>query len=228
MEERISIKVPLFLCDNKKRLRIDGLLKLLVEASVTNSERLEDGNNNNYWILYSWYIDLFEDIYWKDTLEVETFSRKIKGFYAFRNFNIYIDGKKVMQADTRWVLINSKELRIMKIPKQLADLYGSKDGFEFQGQDLKRLESYQNTIPIQVRKSDLDINGHVNNSVYLAYAMEGFSNWDAKIESIHIIYKKEIRDKESVTLSFSEEGNDFYFALESEGILHSLGHIKFS
>lgn len=227
MEDIIKFKVPLHLCDPSKRIRFDGLLKILIEASVLNAEKVESGEKDYYWIIYRWYLKFYKEIFWKDVIEVKTASRKIKGFYAFRNFTVYKNGEKVVEADTKWLLINAQTRSLMKIPKDVAESYGETEGFEYKGKKIKSLESYENKIDLKIRKSDIDINGHVNNAVYLDYAIEGLEESNKDKGDLQIIYKKEVKYGEKLTLNYTMDNSDYYFMITSGDEEKTIGHIKF-
>lgn len=229
MEEKIVLPVPLFLCDEKGRLRPDGILRMLIEASSTNSERLEKGMNPHKWIIYRWHLEIFGDIYWKDQLEIETSSRKIKGFYAFRNFVMYRNGEKMVEADTKWLLLHEKDLSIIKIPEKLIEIYGENPGFTYKGKEGQLLDSYDFEKEIIIRKSDIDINGHVNNAAYMEYAIEGLDSLDKNISSLQVVYKKEVKYGEKLTLHYSyDQEGDYYFMISDSEQVKTIGFIKFS
>lgn len=220
--------VPYYLCDDKKRIRIDGILKMITEASVTNTEKIEKGMNPNLWVIYRWQINFFKEINWKDEIEIETFTRQVHSFYAFRIFNVYRNGEKVLEAETKWFLISKDTRRPMKIPVDLKAAYGEREGYMYDGDEIKEKDSYDHRLKIQIKKADIDLNGHVNNTVYLEYAKEGNDLDKEEVKNLQIVYKKEVRYDEDLYLEYSNTSDAYYFALKSEDQLKAIGELKYS
>lgn len=225
MKSKYKYQIPFYLCDENLQLRPDGLLKLLVDASMRNTDEV-DGNVKGYnWILYRWFINTYENIEYKDEIEIETFSRKIDRFYAFRNFHIYKNGNKVLEADCKWILV-SDEGNIARITPEVAEKYGQYEGFEMPRVEVKKLDSYSDKEAIKIRKADIDINGHVNNSNYLQYIFDVVNN-DKKIKNIDIVYKKELRYGDQAEIFYQQDEVSFECAIITNDNVHTLTRIEF-
>lgn len=149
-------------------------------------------------------------IYETDELFLQTWEREIRGPYFIRFFRILRDGKEVAAATTNWVLMNV-ETRSFVRPSVLGELKTQEEAIEG-GVPFKkpsRLEfSSRGTRP--VRYSDLDQNGHLNNTIYSDIAVD-FSPVPLagkRISLLHIDYRKECRLGDTLELSATptEEG----------------------
>lgn len=227
MEERMKVKVPFYLCDKSSNLRLDGLLKILITASIENSEKVEGGPSKDIWVIYRWHLKFHKPIYWKDEIEIETASRKLKGFYAFRNFTVYRNGEKLVEADTKWLLLSSETHSLMRIPDELAEKYGQKPGYSFEGKEINKLDSYDHKKDIQIRKADIDLNGHVNNAVYLEFALEGLDFNIRDLDQMQIIYKNEVKYGDDIKLHYKSDDKNYYFKLTSGDKLNTVGQLAF-
>lgn len=231
----IKRQVPIYLCDNAYNLRIDGLLKLFIEASQIESHKAEKNVSLDRafkWIVYKWHVDIFEDIKYEDLLEISTFTRKFNRFYAYRNFFAKKKDKLMARADSTFLILDEKG-SIMRIPEDLIVAYGEKNqgSFTYDEKDLRET-NYDRSLRIQIRRSDLDINGHVNNTNYLEFAMEAFENVEKyELESFDLIYKREIKyEEECVNMLYRYEDEDSYrflhFAFKVGDQVKTLGRLR--
>lgn len=226
MKTVAKYKIPFYLCDFNKVLRLDGLVKLFVETSIQNSFDVE-GHFESPWILYRWYIEMFDDINWRDEIEIHTYSNRIEGYLAYRNFDIYKDDKLIAKAQTKWLLLDENHKRVIKIPNKLIEMYGQYGGFNAPEQEIKALDSYRDTKKIMVRKSDIDMNIHVNNAAYLQYLYEGVDLENKKVKTIEIIYKKELKYGDDVDLYYTDDKDEYQFILKKGDMIATIGRLTF-
>lgn len=226
MKTVVKYKIPFYLCDLNGILRLDGLVKLFVETSIQNSFDVE-GHFDSLWILYRWYIEVFDDINWTDEIEIHTYLNRIEGYLAYRNFEIYKDGKLISRAQTKWLLLNHKTKRVIKIPRNFAEIYGEYGGFNSPKEEIKALDIYTDKKKIMVRKSDLDKNAHVNNAAYLQYLYEGVDLENKKVKTIEIIYKKEIKYGDDIELEYINKEDEYQFVLKKGDVITTIGRLTF-
>lgn len=231
----MDFNVPGFLCDPNFELTLDSYQKIFMEASSRQSDELEELKSDQHrWIIYKWDIEILDKIFWKDNIKVVTFSRGVKGFYAFRNFQMYKDDKLVARADSVWLLIGL-DGKIKKIPKNLLTAYGSSENgnmIETKRNNIKLLDKAENEYQIHVRLRDLDYNNHVNNTNYLIYVLDSYKDLKGyKADKIKMIYKEQVKYGEEVILSYKyeREENDMLLLIfeinSKEGNLKTYGNI---
>jgi len=224
LKSKYKYKVPFYLCDENLQLRPDGVLKLLVDASMRNTAEVNGDVEGYNWILYRWFINSYEKIENGDEIEIETFSRKVERFYAFRNFHIYKNGKRVLEADCKWVLV-SDEGKISRITEEVAEKYGQYDGFEMPKSEVKRLDEYDGESKIHIRKADIDVYGHVNNSNYMQYIFDVIDT-DKKVKNIDVVYKKELKFGDNPQILFTQSEDSFECAIVTGDTVHTLTKIE--
>lgn len=214
------------MCYENGKLRIDSLLKYLIQASSQNTEEVEGDAFSMPWVLYRWYIKMYSEIKSGDEIEIETFIRKNRSYYAFRTFYVYKNGEKIVEAEAKWLLLDNKFENIRKIPDYIVQKYGEYDGYESPRKEIKQ-KSHNSIMNIQIRKSDLDQNHHVNNSSYLQYADEGRKTIEKSIDSIEVIYKKQVFYGDEIKLEFTESENEYRFSITNDDGIKTIGELKF-
>ncbi len=130
------------------------------------------------------------------------------------------NGHKLIVGSSEWVIINSDTRRLLSVP----DLYPFTDGFceevMFENK-LHKVRDFEATgIPHTVNAgfSELDVNGHVNNTKYANYVIDAINpTKDDVLQSFQIDYRKEIMQgtqinifclKEDSVVSAKGQNND--------------------
>ena len=142
-------------------------------------------------------------------------------------------GEIIAIATSKWVLIDVKVGRIAKIEDELIAKYLPEDKSVFNIVELDKLtepETYTSTTDFVIRKSDIDVNNHVNNLFYVDMALEAFpgdSNEFNSCSEFEIYYKHQIRLDDKISLHYSKNSDENCIAIKSNNgeVLHSI--IKF-
>lgn len=143
---------------------------------------------------------------WGDVLQIETWFQAEGQMAACRNWIIkdVASGDEIGRATSTWVLINSKTRRMEKIPEVMKvklEKLAPKPKRHSVPLDQQRRkipelkEPFDIIGPLQVaRRSDMDMNGHINNVTYLSWALETVPRavyTDYDLIQIEIDYKNE-------------------------------------
>lgn len=184
------------------------------------------------WILLDWKIEVKKRPKYGQTLKINTWSRKIIKYYAYRDFEIYDDQNNLcVIATSKWLLINNKTGKIEKIESKMADKYESEtENCVFPEEEIEQLtlpEVYTNSIIYETKRKDIDIIGHMHNIYYLDLAYEAMPEEiynKITFNKIRIMYKKEIKLGDTVKCSYAFEDNKHIVAIQSqdEKILHAI------
>ena len=198
----------------------------MFEVSFSQASRVEKdlGMEDLAWMVYSWDIKIIEPIKLGDRIEIATLPTKMKRFYAYRNFEVKRDGKRVGLAHTTFLLFDRKKLRPVIIDKKILEAYGSEK--EIYCPDKISLASeFEKSMDIYTRKADIDVNGHVNNAVYFDYVREFSGLSDENIAYINLTYRNEIRNMDKVRAEYTKVDSGVDFRIVSDGTIHSYGKI---
>ena len=147
------------------------------------------------WILYRMDIKIDKYPDWRDQIIVETWPSSGNSFRALRNYRI-IDssGKQIGCCLSYWLMIDLVNRKPMRLPQSVLDT-------KFQDRDhtmalksnrFKSLGKEQSIDEFKVRRSDLDMNNHVNNVNYITWMMECIpENELTNIIGVDIIFMNE-------------------------------------
>lgn len=208
--------------DMFRQCRPSAVLGILQEAAtqaalalhVSGPEVLE--KYNALWMVTRNWVELERPIGWNDQLAIRTWHRGAAGASSPRDFDIYRDGELIGQGVTLWVLVDATEHRLMRI-KNLAEFQGT-DG----GELMKSIKLHRTTMPEsfdsrslrEMRYSDTDINGHINNIHYADFASDALHlerHCGGKfVRTLQLDYISECMAGETLSLDTAVRGNDLY------------------
>lgn len=187
---------------NMKVKPID-LMNLLEETAISHSESAGLGidgmkNKGMAWVINRWNLVIEEYPKRNDFISIETWASFFGKSYAVREFCVKNAGGGIIAyASTLWILIDIKKRCPARVPAEYKELYGLceekmiENPFGAMKWDFRpEKQGY-----FFVRRSDIDTNGHVNNSKYIEWAMEHvpdhiYDNYF--LYSLEAEYKKEI------------------------------------
>lgn len=202
-------------CDRYGYLTMRNLASLMFDVSFDQASSLEkDIDMEKFrWIAYSWEIDIKECVRLDDEIEITTIPTHMNRFYAYRDFIVEKNGEILVQAKAVFLLMDIERLRPVKILDDLVKAYGREEEV-FTARDVKLEKNLDFIKDIKIRKADIDTNFHVNNAVYFDYIEELSDIFAKDIGYIKLVYRNEIRNKESVRALGKKSGDEFSFALE--------------
>jgi len=161
------------------RVKLGGLLNYFQEAASEHAEKLGASvlhlvSKNLTWVLSRYHIQIYRYPLWKEPVQMSTWPSVQRGLFALREFEVKDQhGNLLAVATTSWMLldVNIKKPVLLadhlpeysKDPRRaIADAFGP----------LPRVEKIDLELPFRVQRRDLDWNKHVNNVVYVEWAVE--------------------------------------------------------
>lgn len=192
------------------------------------------------WILYEWNVQMLETNLYANKISIETFVVQKRGMYFVRYFAIYDSEQKMIgRAFSKWVVADLEKRRIVKIPDEILQCFGAREGIDeieqkfiekMPSETLRQSENRQFSFEqsFSVRFYDVDANCHVNNVRYVEWAVESLHRVKNFLEtyrpkSLCILYKKEKSPEGKVIVKTRKENNSTYHEVYSdEGVLLTL------
>ncbi|MBE0585768.1 MAG: hypothetical protein IH612_18650 [Desulfofustis sp.] len=188
-----------------RTLRLDALFNHFQEMAVLHTQRvglslntfLETGHT---WVLSRAMVQIAQLPRLDDTVTLATWSRGIERFKGFREFELYLQGRRIIAASTLWIYLDVRKGRPARVPDSFRDRYGLIADRAVEGDDIQALgfadiDHVDYLLTVATRISDFDINGHVNNAVmvqYLQTALVRYFGVQAVIADIRLMFIKEI------------------------------------
>jgi len=162
------------------------------------------------WILGGIKIEILRYPIWEENIKIKTWIVNNKRFTSRRDFQWFdMDGNILINASTNWILLNTRHRRPVAIdsmnfevslhPEHLAiplDVAHIRAKFE----DAQHIE-------YQVRYSDLDMVGHMNNTKYIQLFLDYYTadfHKNHLIKSLDINFKNEAKYQDQLVLSVLE------------------------
>ena len=166
--------------DLKQRASIFSLLKYFEDIAILHSEHVNRGieyyNQHHVgWVLYKWDIKIIKYPEFKETIKVRTQPSYLKGFHAFRYFDILdLNGDQVVTANSMWLFLNTDTKRPTRITSDIFEGYSVDKNkmTELEFGNINKISKIDSEKRFDVRYVDIDSNHHVNNIKYVEWALE--------------------------------------------------------
>ncbi len=162
------------------QLKIVSILNFLQDAATEHAAILEVSGfdlarEDLAWVISRYQIEIKATPKWRDEIWIETWRTPVKNLYELRQFRI-IDrnARELITARAFWVMVKKENSRPVRLSRYLSD------GFLQQNTpsateifpNLKSPGRIDFELPFKIRMHDLDLNHHVNNAVYVEWAVE--------------------------------------------------------
>ncbi len=200
------------------QIKLPSLLEFLQEAATNHADMIGLGRSEIYpkklgWALTKLHLKIDKLPLWQDLVEVITWPSCHSKIVAEREF-LLKDSKSnivIAKARTQWVLINLQTRKLERI-SALGTSWDENPEKSFE-------EDVRNNIEISrvdfsahctVRKEDIDLNLHVNNAVYLTWALEAVPNAFMQINApkeLSISFISEVSQGNSIISECQFEGS---------------------
>ena len=135
-------------------------------------------------------------------------------FFAERCF-VAVDekGEQLFSATSLWMIISREQRKIVSA-ETMNDFFGGEyDQIHSDASSvftrIRKDDSFEFCYEKKIRRSDLDKNGHVNNTNYVTYALDVLPP-QAKICSLEVVYNKELKYGDNVQIFYKMNGNDVF------------------
>lgn len=166
--------------DTRGLIKMVSIMNFLQDTASEHASHLgvsgfDLARQNAAWVIYRYHIEIHSHPGWLETVTMSTHRRAWKNLYEVREILMKTTGKKnpFITATTAWVMVNRKNQRPLRLDKHLprgmlaSPL--SRDPFP---QPLQPFERVDFELFFKVRMHDLDLNDHVNNAIYVEWAVE--------------------------------------------------------
>lgn len=176
---RENYHVPFYQVDTMNVMKLPDLMSVLLQLSGKQSESLGKGDDwlfDTYhlvWIITNYQMKCYRLPKYNECLILETQAISYHKFFCYRLFRVFDEHQELLlEMTVTFALLDYTSRQITRVPDDLAESYG----IHFADKPLKRskipkLEA-TTTKSYPVRYFDIDRNGHVNNSQYLAWAYD--------------------------------------------------------
>ena len=157
---------------------------------------------------------------WNEKLRLLTWSKGGKGLYAYRDFELFdTGGQKLVSATSAWLILdakNRKPQRTDSFDKEFPSCSTRSSVNEPIGREREnKQEKPTCSSYFNIKASDIDMNGHVNNVCYVRWVLDAFSARFLQknaVKEINVSFLAEAKEGDSVGVSLTEEQSKKYLA----------------
>ncbi|MFA5057952.1 MAG: acyl-ACP thioesterase domain-containing protein [Opitutaceae bacterium] len=234
----LDLTVSYWDVDRDQLLLLPGVFKFLQEAAIKHADLFDAGtramvNRGESWVLNRLAAAIHRYPRYEEQLRVVTWSSGVRAFKGYRDFRVFCGEELVAAASSLWLYVNLQTKSLVRVPEEIAITFPSRTGEVFRPElDKLRLvppaaESAR-SYPVSVRYSDVDGNGHVNNTAYLDYLQTALVKGalPSRPRSIEIQFLKEIPpDAEMVNVCLHAQEQATAFSIGAPTDLCALGRL---
>lgn len=191
------------ICDLLQETAGNQALKLNFDISQLREQNLT-------WMLHRLHVKMDTFPEWRDEITIKTWPSSGDTLRAYRDF-VILDARnnEIGRCLSYWLMINVESRRPVRIPEEVLKMApaDTKHMLEVQKGRVEFRNEPAGFKTFQVRRSDLDLNEHVNNVKYIEWAMDVLP-YDQKPNEIDIEFLSECREDDVLISEFSvcEEG----------------------
>ncbi len=211
-QERFKIRATEVDFDQKATL--PAICNLLQEVAGNHARELQFDitdlqENKLTWVLHRLCVKMDSYPDWREMITIQTWPSSGDGLRAYRDFLILdSDGNTIGKSLSYWLMMDIESRRPTRIPKEILEMAPKNVDHVLPVSDARfaAIEGSASTQTYTVRKSDLDLNKHVNNVKYIEWALSSLPD-DRKINEIDIKFMAEAVLGDSIVAE-SKEGDD--------------------
>ena len=200
--------------DQNLELKLSSLFKFLQASASNHAESLDVGHwelfeHNLLWVVLRMEVKIYRTPILDEVITVGTHPGEARSFIYPRFFEVYDSkGKLIIAGSSMWAMIDKNTRHVVVKPQGIKTIPASVDKDDI---PLPVKVSGEATIVKDTRRvkySDIDLNGHLNNTQYVAFLLDTHEPEFYKshrIAGININFDKEIRSGQVVTLSSNDQ-----------------------
>jgi acyl-ACP thioesterase len=212
-------------CHPHGGMKITSLMQQFQEVASVHAQQLNFGSDrldeiNCYWVLTNLRIEFEKLPQWNQDVHLQTWPSGHTRILATREFKGLDEAQTALfRAHSQWMILDKKSNRPKNLIRLDIDLIDAGPKvFDTELEKLEPLPEYSKQEQIHVPYSSLDLNGHVNNTEYVRWALDALrQNFDlpTEIQSLQISYLAEAFESDTLDLHLSHDHNR-YFVLASK------------
>ncbi len=208
-EERVPFTIRVHEADPAGVLPLAALCALLQEAAWRSAERLGVGamrlrEAGLAWVLHRLRVAVAAAPRRGDAVTVTTWPKRFDRAFALRDFEVHdAAGRRIGAATSRWLVVDLGTRRVVRLPDFVRSVPVTERAEALAFEDAEPLppEEIVTERRFEVRRSDLDLAGHVNHTRLVDWALEAVPDAvfeDYRASSLDIVFRHEARYGDAV------------------------------
>ena len=126
------------------------------------------------WVVMRYQVDIIKYPKWNETITLSTWRQPHKNLYELRAFDICDNaGQTLISGKTAWVMIDTERKKPVRLDRNMpAHLLTDNTPVENDFLEIPPVVAEEHETLFRTRRADLDFNAHVNNAIFIAWALE--------------------------------------------------------
>ncbi|MBE6228365.1 MAG: hypothetical protein E7120_05770 [Bacteroidales bacterium] len=219
-----NFTIPCYDTDASWRLKPTSFMNLAQEAAGLHAVHLGFGYddlivNNTAWILSRVHIEFLDTPKWRENITLTTWHKGLNRLFYLRDFILTDEnGKERVKATTSWLVLNLETRRLVRDPQLMEEgTVNLENAIETPADKVQLPKDVEPVLAFEhvVGYSDVDMNGHANNAMYMQWAMDAVDYDIASarpVRELTINFNHETKAGDSVAL--------YRYVVEQEDGLH--------
>lgn len=159
-------------------------------------------------------VNIYSPIFAYEEITVKTWACPSRGFTSTRSFEVYKGDELVAEANSLWALISVSDKRLLRMTEVDFSNYEPEEPLVIENQAKVRIpnELKLNLVgEYTIRYTDIDINGHMNNTNYPGMFFNCLPNPEAKfVKSVAISYISEAKKDDNLKIYLAKSDGKYY------------------
>lgn len=206
-EEEFKIRSSEVAPDGKAKLQ--SICDLLQETAGNHALNLNFDisqlkEKNLTWVLHRLHVVMDQYPKWRDRITVKTWPSSGDTLRAYRDFVILNNGgNEIGRGLSYWLMIDTTSRRPVRMPEEVLEMAPADTDhvLDVKSDRIMVEGSVAESKEFRVRRSDLDVNRHVNNVKYIEWALEALPD-NHGVTEIDIEFRAECTLGESVNSEY--------------------------
>jgi len=224
--------------DRDQVLLLPRLLKLLQEAAIKHADLFDVGTRafaerGTSWVLNRMAVAIERYPRYEEPVKIVTWSTGVHGFKGFREFRVVCGQDPIVAASSLWLWVDLRARMLTRVPADVAAAFPIGTGAPPFHPDIEMLRpappsAAAPAVEISLRHSDIDANGHVNNTAFFDFLQTALvrRGFPVRPRTVEIQFLKEIpASAERVTVQLEPRHGPVAFALNCAEVRCALGTV---
>lgn len=218
-----------FEVDLLKHLTVQNICKYFQEAAWKHAESLGVGFSDlipkgKLWVLSRIAISISRLPQWGETIKLRTWPCGFKSVFAQREFEIIdSEDRAIISGSSAWIIIDKNSRRPQRVEQFTSRIpeVSNKNRFGIEALKVGEIKDKDQGMIVRSVYSDLDMNGHVNNTRYIGWAIDTYNkefHLTHQLRNLYVNFLNETDIEEQLEIQTKKTGVQTY--------LHSIKRVR--
>ncbi|NGP86836.1 acyl-[acyl-carrier-protein] thioesterase [Fodinibius halophilus] len=227
-----SFKIRASEVDNNHQATLPAICDLLQEIAGNHARKLSFDitdlqQDKRTWVLHRLQIQINRFPEWRESIRIKTWPSGGDGLRAHRDFLLLDDNENIIgRALSYWLILDLKSRLPVRIPKKILELVprDSEHLLSPTEAEFETFEEVESNHTYNIRKTDLDLNNHLNNVKYIEWMCACLPK-ETRINNLDVIFKAEAMLGDTVEALYQLKKDQHQFQIrKTNGKILALAH----